>query len=156
MCPWRFCAHFVVRPQLLTRVSALPWEGEPQSTPVPFNLVITRQEGAITATIKREVGITHLRCTMTGITPAPAPADCLRVRRESRQTGMVMMTEAILSASPHRCHASLVTERCAARRTVLPSGSRTWRAGERKDAMGNMVNPCKPREVERAKAADRL
>jgi hypothetical protein len=77
------------------------------------------------------------------------------VRRESRQTGMVMMTEAILSASPHRRHASLVTEGCAARRNVLPAGSRTWSAGERKDAMGNAVNPCNPREVERAKAADR-
>jgi hypothetical protein len=67
-----------------------------------------------------------------------------------------MMTEAILSASPQWRHASLVTEGCEARRKVLVSGSRTWRAGERKDAMGNMVNPCKPREVERAKAADRL
>ena len=67
-----------------------------------------------------------------------------------------MMTEAILSASPHRRHASLVTEGCEARRKVLPSGSRTWRAGERKDAMGNMVNPGNPRAVKRAKAADRL
>ena len=58
-----------------------------------------------------------------------------------------MMTEASLSASPHRRHAPLVTEGCEARRTVLLSGSRTWRAGERKDAMGNMVTPCKPREV---------
>jgi hypothetical protein len=48
------------------------------------------------------------------------------------------MTEAILSASPHRRHVSLVTERCEARRKVPISGSRTWRAGERKDAMGNM------------------
>jgi hypothetical protein len=67
-----------------------------------------------------------------------------------------MMTEAILSAAPHRRHASLVTEGCEARRTVLPSGSRTWRAGERKDAMGHRVNPCQPREVNRAKAADGL
>jgi len=67
-----------------------------------------------------------------------------------------MMTEAILSAPPHRRHASLVTERCEARRKVPTSGSRIWRAGERKDAMGNMVNTYKPREVERAKAADRL
>jgi hypothetical protein len=67
-----------------------------------------------------------------------------------------MMTETILSVYPHRCHASLVTEGCEARRKVPTSGSRTWSAGERKDAMGNMVNPCKPREVERAKAADRL
>ncbi len=67
-----------------------------------------------------------------------------------------MITEAILSASPHRRHASLVTEGCGARREALPSGSRTERAGERKDAMGNTVNPCKPREVKRAKAADRL
>jgi hypothetical protein len=66
-----------------------------------------------------------------------------------------MMTEVILSASPHRRHASLVTEGCEARRTVLLSGSRTWSAGERKDAMGNRVNPCQPREVERANAADR-
>jgi hypothetical protein len=66
-----------------------------------------------------------------------------------------MMTEAILSASPHRRHASLVPEGCAARRQGLPSGSRTGRVGERKDAMGHMVNPCKPREVKRAKAADR-
>jgi hypothetical protein len=29
----RFCAHFVVRPQLLTRVQALPWEGYPPSLP---------------------------------------------------------------------------------------------------------------------------
>jgi len=67
-----------------------------------------------------------------------------------------MMTEAILSASPHRRHASLVTEGCDARRNVLPSGSRTWRAGERKDAMGHRVNPGKPRAGKRAKAADRL
>jgi hypothetical protein len=67
-----------------------------------------------------------------------------------------MMTEAILSASPHRRHASLVTQGCEARRNVLTSGSRTGSAGERKDAMGHRVNPCKPREVERAKAADRL
>jgi hypothetical protein len=66
------------------------------------------------------------------------------------------MTEVILSASPHRRHAALVTEGHEARRKVLTPGSRTWRAGERKDAMGNMVNPCKPHEVERAKAADRL
>jgi hypothetical protein len=65
-------------------------------------------------------------------------ADCLQVRRESRQQGVVMMTEAILSASPHRRHASLVTEGCEARQKVPTSGSRTWRAGERKDAMGNM------------------
>jgi hypothetical protein len=67
-----------------------------------------------------------------------------------------MMTEAILSASPHRRHASLVTEGCEARRQVLVSGSRTRRLGERNDAMGNMVNPRKPREVEGAKAAERL
>ena len=67
-----------------------------------------------------------------------------------------MRTETILSVSPHRRHASLVTEGCEARRKVPTSGSRTWRAGERKDAMGNMVNPCKPREVKRAKAAERL
>ena len=67
-----------------------------------------------------------------------------------------MMTEAILSASPHRRHASLVTEGCEARRKVPPSGSRIRRAGERKAALGNMVNPCKPRAVERAKAAERL
>ena len=66
------------------------------------------------------------------------------------------MTEVILSTSPHRRHASLVTEGYEARRKVLPSGSRTWSAGKRKDAMGNRVNPCKPREVERAKAAGRL
>jgi len=66
------------------------------------------------------------------------------------------MTEAILSASPHRRQASLVTEGCEARRNVRPSGSRPWRAGERKDAMGHRVNPCNPREVERANAADRL
>jgi hypothetical protein len=66
------------------------------------------------------------------------------------------MTEALLSASPHRRHASLVTEGCEARRKVLISGSRTWRAGERKDALGNIVNPYKPREVKRAKAAERL
>jgi hypothetical protein len=83
-------------------------------------------------------------------------ADCLQVRRESRQPGVVMMTEVILSASPHRRQASLVTEGDEARRKARPSGSRTWRAGERKDVMGNLVNPCKPREVERAKAADRL
>jgi hypothetical protein len=83
-------------------------------------------------------------------------ADCLQVRRESRQTGMVMKTEAILSAAPHRRHAPLVTAGCEARRKVLPPGSRTWRAGERQDARGNLGNPCKPREVERAKAADRL
>jgi hypothetical protein len=67
-----------------------------------------------------------------------------------------MLTEAILSASPHRRHASLVTGGCEARRKVPTSGSRTWSAGERKDARGNMVNTYKPREVERAKAADRL
>jgi hypothetical protein len=67
-----------------------------------------------------------------------------------------MLTWAILSASPHRRHASLVTEGCEARRKVSTSGSRTWRAGERKDAMGNRVNTGKPRGVERAKAADRL
>ena len=66
------------------------------------------------------------------------------------------MTEAILSASPHRRHASLVTERCEARRKVPVSRSRIWRAGERKDAMGNMVHPCTPRDVKRAKVADRL
>ena len=66
------------------------------------------------------------------------------------------MTEAILSAYPHRRHASLVTEGCEARRNVSRSGSRTRRASERKDATGNKVNTCKPREVERAKAADRL
>ena len=86
--------------------------------------------------------------------PGPG-ADCLQVRRESRQPGVVMMTEAILSASPHRRHASLVTEGYDARRKVPLSGSRTWSAGERKDAMGHMVNPCKPREVERAQAAER-
>ena len=67
-----------------------------------------------------------------------------------------MMTEAILSASPHRRHASLVTEGCEARRKVPTSGSRTRSAGERKDAMGNIVNTYKPREVKRAKAAERL
>ena len=67
-----------------------------------------------------------------------------------------MMTEAILSAYPHRRHTSLVTEGDEARRKVSTSGSRTWRAGERKDAMGNRVNTYKPREVKRAKAADRL
>jgi hypothetical protein len=66
------------------------------------------------------------------------------------------MTEALRSTSPHRRHASLVTEGCEARRKVRPSGSRTSSAGERKDAMGHMVNPCKPRAVERANAADRL
>ena len=66
------------------------------------------------------------------------------------------MAEAILSASPHRRHMSLVTEGCEARRKVPTSGSRTWSAGERKDAMGNRVNTRNPREVERAKAADRL
>jgi hypothetical protein len=66
------------------------------------------------------------------------------------------MTEVILSTYPHRRHASLVTEGCAARRKVPTSGSRTWRAGERKDATGNRVNTYKPREVKRAKAADRL
>ena len=66
------------------------------------------------------------------------------------------MTEALLSASPHRRHASLATEGCAARRKVPLSGSRPWTAGERKDATGNMVHTYNPREVERAKAADRL
>jgi hypothetical protein len=67
-----------------------------------------------------------------------------------------MMTEAILSASPHRRHASLVTAGWEARRNVRPAGSRPWSAGERKDAMGHRVNPGKPREGDRAKAADRL
>ena len=66
------------------------------------------------------------------------------------------MTEAILSASPHRRHASLATEGCAARRKVPLSGSRPWTEGERKDATGTMVNPYNPRAVKRAKAADRL
>jgi hypothetical protein len=67
-----------------------------------------------------------------------------------------MMTEAIRSAAPHRRQASLVTEGCDARRHVRIFGSRTWRAGERQDALGHRVNPCKPGAVERAKAADRL
>jgi hypothetical protein len=67
-----------------------------------------------------------------------------------------MMPEAILSASPPRRPASLVTAVWEARRNGLPSGSRTWRAGERTDAMGHRVNPGTPRDVERAKAADRL
>ena len=67
-----------------------------------------------------------------------------------------MMTEAILSASPHRRHTSLVTEGYDVRRKVSTCGSRTWRAGERKDAMGNRVHTYNPRDVKRAKAAERL
>jgi hypothetical protein len=65
------------------------------------------------------------------------------------------MAWAILSASPHLNRASLVTGRCEACRKVPGPGSRTWTPGERKSAMGNMVNTYKPREVERAKAAER-
>jgi hypothetical protein len=36
MCLWRFCAYFMVRPQLLTHVEALLREGQLQRTPVPF------------------------------------------------------------------------------------------------------------------------
>jgi hypothetical protein len=83
-------------------------------------------------------------------------ADCLQVRRESCQYGVVCMAWVIRSASPHLHRASLGTGRCAACRKVPGPGSRTRVAGERKDAMGNMVNPRKPREGKRAKAAERL
>jgi hypothetical protein len=86
----------------------------------------------------------------------PPGADCLQVRRESRQHGVAFMAWVILSASPHLHRASLVTGRCEACRKVPAPGSRTWTSGERKSAMGHTVNPCKPREVEGAKAADRL
>jgi hypothetical protein len=66
------------------------------------------------------------------------------------------MAWVILSTSPHLHRASLVTGRCEACRKVPAPGSRTWTSGERKRAMGNTVNPRKPREVKRAKAADRL
>jgi hypothetical protein len=66
-----------------------------------------------------------------------------------------MMTEVMLSTSPHRRHASLVTAGCAARRNVPTAGSRTWRSGERKDATGHRVTTDKPRDGKRAKAADR-
>ena len=61
----------------------------------------------------------------------------------------------LLSASPHLHRASLVTGRCEACRKVPTPGSRIWTPGERKSAMGNMVNTRKPREVERAKTAER-
>jgi hypothetical protein len=66
------------------------------------------------------------------------------------------MAWVILSASPHLHRASLVTGRCEACRKIRVPGSRTWVSGERKDAMGNMVHTRKPREVKRAKAAERL
>jgi hypothetical protein len=66
-----------------------------------------------------------------------------------------MMPEAILSASPPRRPASLVTAAWEARRNGLPSGSRTGSASERTDARGHRVTPGTPRDVERAHAADR-
>ena len=66
------------------------------------------------------------------------------------------MAWVLLSAYPHLHRASLVTGRCEAYRKVPAPGSRTWTAGERKSARGNPVPPRKPREVERAKAAERL
>ena len=66
------------------------------------------------------------------------------------------MAWVILSASPHLYRASLVTGRCEACRKVPGPGSRTRVAGERKDALGNMVHTRKPRAVKRAKAAERL
>jgi hypothetical protein len=65
------------------------------------------------------------------------------------------MAWAILSASPHLNRASLVTGRCEACRKVPGPGSRTRTPGERKSAMGHRVNTRKPREVERAKTAER-
>jgi hypothetical protein len=65
------------------------------------------------------------------------------------------MAWAILSASPHLHRASLVTGRCEACRKVPGPGSRTWTPGERKSAMGTRVNTRNPREVERAKTAER-
>jgi hypothetical protein len=65
------------------------------------------------------------------------------------------MAWAILFASPHLHRASLVTGRCAACRNVPTPGRRLWTPGERKRARGHMVNPSKPRAVERAKAAAR-
>ena len=65
------------------------------------------------------------------------------------------MAWAILFAYPHLHRASLVTGRCEACRKVPTPGSRIWTPGERKSAMGHMVNTCKPREVEQAKAAER-
>ena len=65
------------------------------------------------------------------------------------------MAWVILSAYPHLHRASLVTGVRSVLQVPAP-GSRTWTSGERKSAMGNTVNPRKPREVERAKAADRL
>jgi hypothetical protein len=65
------------------------------------------------------------------------------------------MAWVILSAYPHLHRASLVTGRCEACRKVPAPGSRTWTSGERKSAKGNTVNTSKPREVERAKAAER-
>jgi hypothetical protein len=65
------------------------------------------------------------------------------------------MAWVILSAYPHLHRASLVTGRCEAFRKVPAPGSRTWTSGERKNARGHTVNTSKPREVERAKAAER-
>ena len=65
------------------------------------------------------------------------------------------MAWAILFAYPHLHRAFLVTGRCEACRKVPTPGSRLWTPGERKSAKGNMVNTYKPREVERAKAAER-
>jgi hypothetical protein len=50
------------------------------------------------------------------------------------------MAWAILFAYPHLHRASLVTGRFEACRKVPPPGSRLWTSGERKSAMGNMVN----------------
>jgi hypothetical protein len=65
------------------------------------------------------------------------------------------MAWVILSAHPQLHRASLVTGRCEACRKVPAPGSRTWTSGERQHARGNTVNTAKPREVERAKAAER-
>ena len=65
------------------------------------------------------------------------------------------MAWALLSASPHLHRAFLVTGRYEACRKVPVPGSRSWVPGERKSARGNMVHTSKPREVDRAKAAER-
>jgi len=65
------------------------------------------------------------------------------------------MAWVILSTSPQLNRASLVTGRCEACRTVPGPGSRPRTSGERKSARGHTVHTSKPRDVERAKAAER-
>ena len=65
------------------------------------------------------------------------------------------MAWGIRSAAPPLNRASLGTGRCAACRHGPAPGSRAWRSGERTRARGHTVHPSTPREVARAKAAER-